>query len=240
VALADPHLEIQNVPARSPKLALVMPVAESAQFLRKIRADYDPSRLGVRTTFIFPASAPAAIESADDARAADAGVRDAVAQAVDRGADAVLVTCFSDPGVRSAAAAVDVPVLGEGRPTIAATGALFDRFSVLSAMSSTVDAKEQMVTELGLADRLQAVVGLDIPVQDLTPARAATVAAIVAAQASDGAQAVILGCTGFQLGFTAAVRREVRALGASVAVIDPAEVAGRAIVAAAISSGAPR
>lgn len=222
------------------RLALVLPVAESRSLLRKFEADYDSKALGAETTFRFPAIAPEVIETEEDARAAEAGVRDAVVQAVSEGADAVLVTCFSDPGVRSAACDVDVPVMGEGRPSIAATGALFDRFSILSAQSSTIAAKEAMVAELGLAGRLQRVVGMDIPVRELTTERAPEVALLIAAEADGGATAVILGCTGLELGFTAAVRSAVRTIRPAVAVVDPAEVAGRLAIAAAVSSGAPR
>ena len=83
----------------------------------------------------------------------------------------------------------------------------------MSSQSSTIEAKKQMVAELGLADRLQAVVGMDIPVRELTPATARTVGALVASEAAAGAEAVILGCTGFEIGFTAAVRQTVRDAG---------------------------
>ena len=122
------HHAVMDAPAeRSTRLAFVLPVAASSLFLEKIEADYDSRRLGAETSFSFPAEAPAAIETEDDARAAEAGVRDAVVAAAAEGADAVLVTCFSDPGVRSAAREVGVPVLGEGRPSIAATGAILAR-----------------------------------------------------------------------------------------------------------------
>jgi allantoin racemase len=205
-----------------------------------MQADYRADDLGTDTSFHFPAQAPAVIETAADARAAVEGVRDAVVRAVDQGADAVLVTCFTDPGVREAAIVVGVPVLGEGRPSIAATGAIFQRFSVLSSQSSTVAAKEAMVAELGLSDRLLAVVGMDIPVRELTRSRASAVADLIETQAERGADAVVLGCTGLEPGFTVAVREQIRARGIDVAVVDPAEIAGRVVVAAALSSGAPR
>jgi allantoin racemase len=234
------NIEPGSAVRRRLRLALVLPVAEDRVFLEKIQVDYRATDLGVDTSYHFPAHAPAVIETVADAQAAEEGVRDAVVQAVAEGADAVLVTCFSDPGVRAAAIAVDVPVMGEGRPSIAATGANFARFSILSSQSSTIAAKEAMVTELGLADRLQAVVGMDIPVRELTPVRATAVADLIEREAGSGADAVILGCTGLEAGFTAAVRQHVRDRGVAVAVVDPAEIAGRILIAAALSSGAPR
>jgi allantoin racemase len=239
-AVSQPAREALKTPAPRLLLALVLPIAEDQGFLAKIRADYPSSALGVETAYHFPADAPDVIETEADARAAADGVREAAVRAVADGADAVLVTCFSDPGVRSAALAVNVPVMGEGRPTIAATGAIFERFSILSSQSTTTGAKEAMVAELGLADRLQAVVGMDIPVRDLTSERAREVAVLINREAALGAGAVILGCTGVELGFTTAVRRHVREMGVRVTVVDPAEIAGRAVVAAALSSGAPR
>lgn len=222
------------------RMALVLPVAYDEVFLEKIRADYRSEDLGVEVSYRFPDAAPSVIETAADARAAEEGVRRAVLDAVADGADAVLVTCFSDPGVRAAASAVPVPVMGEGRPTIAAVAALFERFSILSSQSSTTDAKANVVAELGVASRLHSVVGMDIPVRELTPGRADDVAALIQREARSGVDAVILGCTGLEAGFTAAVRERLDERGAGVAVVDPAEVAGRVLLAAALSSGAPR
>lgn len=215
-----------------------MPVSESQDFLEKISCDYDADRLGADTAFCFADGAPESIETAEDAVAAEAGVVRSVQQAVVDGADAVLVACFSDPGVTAAARAVGVPVLGEGRPTIAAVGAMYSSFSILSAASSTIGAKQAMVARLGLADRLHSIVGLDVSPLELTADRALEIAELIHREGSEGSRAVVLGCTGFRPGFTAAVRRELALMRSDVAVVDPADVAGRQIVAAAISSGA--
>lgn len=231
-------LDARRYDAGRPHVAVVMPVSESADFLAKIRCDYDADRLRATIRFSFADGAPQTIQTTADACAAEAGVVRSARQAVDAGADAVLVSCFSDPGVTLASRALGVPVLGEGRPTIAAVGALFSRFSILSAATSTIGAKEDMVARLGLSDRLHSIVGMDIPVLELLPDRARDIAALVATEARDGADAVILGCTGFRPGFTEAVRREIASMQIDVTLVDPADVAGRAIVAAAASAGA--
>lgn len=225
-------------PRSRPRLGVVMPVAESADFLEKIQTDYDAQRLGVQTGFWFADGAPQTIQTIEDAVAAEAGVVRSVRRAASEGADAVLVACFSDPGVTTSWPAAGVPVYGEGRPTIAAVGAMFDGFSILSAATSTIEAKEQMVADLGLSDRLHSIVGMDIPILELNADKASEIAALVAERGRLGASAVILGCTGFRPGFTAAVRRELDTMPTNATLIDPAEIAGRAIVAAAISSGA--
>ena len=220
-------------------IAVVSPVTRTEAFLEKLRIDYDSRALGALTSFYFPEQAPAVIETAADARAAEAGITAEALAAAKSGANAIVVSCFSDPGVQAASAATGIPVLGEGRPSIAAAGALFDRFSILSSQSSTIEAKRQQVDELGLTDCLHRITGLDIGVAELTSARAPEIADFVAAEAAGGAKAVILGCTGLEPGFTIAVRRQVHRLGLSTAVIDPVEVVGRLALAAAFSVGAP-
>lgn len=217
-------------------VAVVIPVGASAVVLDKMRADYSTARLGMESRFAFIDADLPSIESPEDVRAAEEAVVRGVATVAAEGADSAIVACFSEPGVQAAARAVDIPVIGEGRVTVAAVGAIFERFSILSASSSTFDAKAQMVAELGLEARLKSLVSLDVPVAELTVARAGDVARLVAAEVDDGADAVVLGCTGLEPGFTEAVRRALSGHVSRTVVVDPADVAGRVAVALAIGT----
>jgi allantoin racemase len=220
-------------------VAVIVPVPESDGILVKFRDDYEDRAPHVDTAFIFAAGGPDTIETAEDVLAAEQGVVRSAVNAAQGGVGAIVVACFSDPGVSAASHAVDVPVLGEGSSSLAAAGAMFRQFSVLCASSSTIAAKRQMAETLGVGSMLRAVVGMDIPVPELTASRAGVVADLVQREAEAGSQAVILGCTGIEPGFTSAVRGILADRGGGVVVVDPADVAGRSAIALASATRGP-
>jgi allantoin racemase len=223
------------------QLGVVIPVAESELVLRKIAADYDGSVLGADVSYYFAPGAPDTIASPADVEAAEAGVTLAAEDAASHGADAIIVACFSEPGVGKALTHTQVPVLGEGRPTLSAVGAIFDSFSIISASSKTIDSKIEMVAELGLEGRLRSVLPLDLPIEELTCAQASSYVGLIELAADQGAAAVVLGCTGLEPGVTGAIRAALpRRLSAQVTIVDPADLAGRFAMALAVASRSVR
>jgi len=113
--------------------------------------------------------------------------------------DAIMINCFGDPCVTAIREIVDVPVLGPGETSMLVASLLGHKFSVISPTKKTALQVELHARELGIEDRLASVVGLEISVPELEKDAEKTVKAVVKASekaVEDGAEVIVLGCTG--------------------------------------------
>ena len=113
--------------------------------------------------------------------------------------DAIMINCFGDPCVEAIREVVDVPVLGPGETSMLIASLLGHKFSVISPTKKTALQVESHARALGIEQRLASVVGLDIPVLDLERDVEKTVKAVAEASeraVEDGAEVIVLGCTG--------------------------------------------
>ncbi|MGQ9460757.1 MAG: aspartate/glutamate racemase family protein [Candidatus Bathyarchaeaceae archaeon] len=113
--------------------------------------------------------------------------------------DAIMVNCFGDPCVKALREIVDVPVLGPGETSMLIASLLGHKFSVISPTKKTALQVELHARELGIEERLASVVGLEIPVLELERDEEKTIKAVVKASekaVKDGAEVIVLGCTG--------------------------------------------
>lgn len=219
------------MPLPPARLAVVVPVRETPVLAAKMREDYD--RPSTAVTYKFVNDGPATIESADDVAASEAGVLRSAHEADAEGVDAIVLACFSEPGI-SGLDSLRTPVLGEGRPAVAAVGSIYDQFAIMSASSATVASKVDMAQQLGVSDRLVGVLPLDIPVAELRADRPDAFVRLIQEAADLGARAILLGCTGLEPGITRAVRAAVPPrLSAQIDVVDPADVARHMAIALA-------
>jgi allantoin racemase len=170
-----------------------------------------------------PSRGPASIESAYDEACAIVPTLECVVEAEREGYDAVVLACFSDPGLEAAREAVAVPVIGMEESALHVACMLGHRFTILTTRRQRVPAKIDHVARLGLSSRLASVRPLDMGVLEMDShpdeAKARLVDVGRAAAAEDGAEVIVLGCAGLA-GYGHELRR---ALG--VAVVDPGPVA---------------
>jgi allantoin racemase len=173
-------------------------------------------------TVVNPTEGPAAIESAADEALAIPPMLALIRKAAPRH-DAVVIACFSDPGLDQAREIVSIPVVGIEESSLHLAAQLGRRFTILTSRAARVPAKVEHVGRLGLSSRLASVRPLEMGVleMDADPDRA--VARILevgsAAVREDGAEVIVLGCAGLA-GHAAALGP---ALG--VVVVDPSPVA---------------
>lgn len=176
---------------------------------------------GTELTVTNPAEGPAAIESAADEALAIPPMLALVSQAAPDH-DAVVIACFSDPGLAQVRREVQIPVVGLQESSLHLAAQL-GRFTVLTSRRGRVAAKLEQIERLGLSGRLASVRALEMGVleMDRAPAIARQRIAEVgsAAVREDGAEVVVLGCAG--------LAGHAAALGPSlgVTVIDPSPVA---------------
>lgn len=175
------------------------------------------------------ADAPIGIETDAHVAQVTPMVRDFVAEAR---ADAVVVACFSDPGVALARAAAAIPVVGIAEAAYCTALQLADRFGVVSLGPSSVARHAAQLQRLSLIGRLAGdrPVGMTVAQGHAPEAFDAILRVGRALVEEDGAGVLILGCAG--LGAKRAGLED--ALG--VPVVDPVQ-AGVATAATLLELG---
>lgn len=114
--------------------------------------------------------------------------------------DGILINCFLDPGVAAAREAVDIPVAGPGESGMILASMLGHTFAILAVAKNLIPRHREQARVLGLGSRLASVLSLDIPVVALLEEPRRTIEAALAqarlARDRDGAEVIVLGCTG--------------------------------------------
>lgn len=175
-------------------------------------------------THSFLDRGPPSIESEFDEALA---VPDTIVRAIEAeraGADAIIIDCMGDPGLKPAREAVRIPVLGPGETSMHLAAMLGQKFSIVTVLDSVRPLLVNAARVYGVHEKLASVLTVDIPVLELEQ-RLGEVQEALAREAQDavelfGADVIVLGCTGF-LGCAAAIERHLLAAGHDVPVIDP-------------------
>ena len=169
-------------------------------------------------------------------------VPDTVARIVEAerdGADAVVIDCMGDPGLKAGRECVRIPVLGPCETSMNLACMLGNSYSVITVLKRLRGQFENQARLFGAWEKFASVRAVDIPVLDLEqdPLRIRTTLteqALLAVE-EDGADAIIFGCTGM-LGCADAVHQGLLKHGYEVPVIDPVPATVR-IAAAMVASG---
>ena len=162
---------------------------------------------------------PASIESRYDEIFAMPEIVKRVKEAEADGVDACIINCFGDPGVRSSREVVNITVLGPCESSLLIASSLCDRFSVITVLKSVAGLIRENAKLSGVYEKLASIRAVDIPVLDLHQDNENTAVALYnegkKAIEDDGAEVLILGCTGMT-GMAERLSKELR-----VKVIDP-------------------
>ena len=149
---------------------------------------------------VNPPGAPPAIESALDEAQCVPPMLELVKRARADGYDAVVIACFSDPGLDAAREATTLPVVGIQESAMHLAAQLGHRFSVLTTLAHRAPVRERAALLHGLDRRLASCIPLNLPVLDTVVDRERVLERVVAAGRlaveRDGAEALILGCAG--------------------------------------------
>jgi len=168
-------------------------------------------------------NAPNAIESATDGAMSVPFLLDRVRWANQEKFDAVIIACFSDPGLEPAREVSDTLVLGIQQATLAVASMLGHKYSILTPLSARIPSKEQDVRRFRMDASCASVRALDLSIAQteaepgLTKRRVKDVAQTAIEE--DGAEVIILGCAGM-VGYGEELEREL-----GIVVLDPTTVA---------------
>ena len=143
-------------------------------------------------------------------------------------AAAYVIGCVSDPGLDLARTVTDRPVLGMLRCAIAAALTRGERFGMIGFVETSRPRQRRVLQAMGLEQRLAGWVPLNLPMETLTDPSAprARIAAAAKELAAQGAESIVLGCTGLAQHARAAEDA------AGVPVIEPCQAAGLAALLA--------
>ena len=167
---------------------------------------------------------PSSIESEYDEALA---VPDTIVKCVEAekaGADAVVIDCMGDPGVKPSREMVSIPVLGPGETSMHAAAMLGHKFSVVTVLDSVVPMLNNLAKIYSVSDKLASIRSINMPVleieKDFEKTQRLLAEASLAAVREDGADAIVLGCTGF-LGCAEKITDLLKSEGYDIPVIDP-------------------
>ena len=176
---------------------------------------------------------PLSLESSFDAAFAAPFILQEVIKAKRQGCDAVVIDCSVDPMLRAAREATDIVVVSAGECSHHAAMMLCDRFSIITVMPISAKIIRENVQKYGYAGRIASVRAANVPVLELDDEEKAFKGIREAAEAAiqeDGAEAIVLGCTGMM----AAQKRLQEHLG--IPVIEPLTI-GVQYAAAMVRAG---
>ncbi|RMM82790.1 putative Racemase [Pseudomonas syringae pv. maculicola] len=150
-----------------------------------------------------------------------------VTQAIElekEGFDGVWLSDFDMCGVEAAREVIDIPIIGGFPPSAFTALALSQRFSIITILQSTLAMQRGHIAAYGLSESFASIRAIDCPVPQLSNIDvvvAKTVEQALLAIREEGAQSILLGCTGF-VGVAERVAEVLEeTLGAYVPVIDP-------------------
>lgn len=141
---------------------------------------------------------PATIEGAADAALVVPEMLTLAPSWATDGFDAVIVGCFSDPGLDALRERTSVAVIGPGAAALHLAAQMGSRISILSPSGRSRGRVAARLRGLGLADLFASVRGVGASVMDLAEQRPGAFDGIVSAGRAcveeDGADAIVLGC----------------------------------------------
>lgn len=144
--------------------------------------------------------APASIEGHHDEVMCAPHLLREVREAVEGGADAIVVACFDDPAIGACREISTGPVIGICEAGVKAASMIATSFSVVTTLPRSVPVIEELVRRYGLDHQCRKVRSAEIPVLALEEAgnNAADLiqAEITRAIAEDRCEAIVLGCAG--------------------------------------------
>ena len=156
------------------------------------------ARPGTEVVTEQPRTGPASIQGyLDIARSLD-GILGVAERHSD--ADATVIACFDDTGLDALRCMLTGPVIGIGEASFHAASMISSRFSVITTLPRSVAGLYENLAKYGMSARCAGIRAADVPVlaleRDPQLARTRIEAQVKAAVNQDGADAVVLGCSG--------------------------------------------
>ena len=148
-------------------------------------------------------------------------------QGEEDGFQAIFINCFGDPAVKAAREYVDIPVFGGFEPATHIALGLADSISIVTVLPNVVPNVEGNVSKARLNGRIVSIRNVNIPVEELQDHEKlckALAEQSLLAICEDGAQAIVMGCTGI-VDVAERIKHDLLAKGYDVPVLEAAQSA---------------
>ena len=206
------------------KMKIIIPINDSAynEELKEVAQTVAPSDLDIVVENIT--SGNTSIESRWDRMTNAPYVVDLVVKSEQEGYDGVFVSDFDYCGVEPAREVVNIPVIGGFRSSAYTAMMLSERFSIITIMNSVEDMQRSHTRLFGIAPNFASIIPVNLTVHELSQ-REIVIEKVfeksVEAIDKDGADSIILGCTGF-MHIAAGVAEKLKAkYKINIPVVDP-------------------
>lgn len=181
-------------------------------------------RNGITCSAVNINTGPISVESRTDKALAIPGLIAAAQRESQKGADAIVIDCFGDPGLDTLREVVDIPVLGVAQISMNICASLADTFGVVTIMKESIPIIKDSVKAYGHDGRFVGCHAIDMrafeikgEVNEMTKRLAEHALVLVR---DKGAHSIILGCTGF-IGCAEKIKKRLERAGFDVPVVDP-------------------
>lgn len=145
-----------------------------------------------------PEGGPGTIESMYDEYLYIPGLLDVVKKGEEDGYDAVVTSCFGDPGIDAARELVEIPVVGPGEAAMLVAAMLGASFSIVTVLDSVVRPLQKLAKVVGVGSKLASVRVVGEPVAAIRENKEAILPKAIerARQCvkEDGADVIVMGC----------------------------------------------
>ena len=149
---------------------------------------------------VNPEMGPESIESYYDEYLSVPGILDEIRKGEEEGADAFVIACYDDPGLKAARELTACPVIGIVEASLYMASMLAARFSIVTVPSRMTTIKEELVSEYGMDHRVLNIRTIPLSVVDFDrkPDVGMDMLREEARKAvyEDEAEAILLGCAG--------------------------------------------
>jgi len=143
------------------------------------------------------AHGPEAIQSEYDEARGAAHVLPLVKGAEEEGFQAVIIWCFSDPGLAGSREIARIPVLGIGETSQVFALTLAEKIGILTTLDQSVNRIRRKIAARGLGDRIPVIRPLNLPVLEydqISKVEERVLERALDMLGKDGIEAMILGC----------------------------------------------
>jgi allantoin racemase len=149
---------------------------------------------------------------------------DKVMEAEKEGCDGVFISWFGDPAVDASRVAVNIPVVGGFEPAVHMASLISTRWSIISPTPGTVSTFRMLARKHGLEENIASMLTVNVPLTDERGIEEKVLPLVEKAVDEDGAEAVVLGCTGFGR-LASNLARQMKIKGKPITVINPSAAA---------------
>lgn len=166
---------------------------------------------------------PDNIESFYEEALASVPIIERAVQAEKDGCDGVFISCFGDPAVDASRELVKIPVVGGFQPAALTASLISSKWSIVTVSKNVIPMIRGLTRKLGLENNIVSIREINTPFLELLDEniiKKRSLIQIEKAVDEDGAEAIVLGCTG--LGRVAeSLSQQMAAKGRPVAIVSP-------------------